>query len=917
MEIKKILIVALILCCFWSIFFGGLRVATDHPLWSQPILEELADLPFIWREILTDGIGKYVLTTLWLWPVTFLFGLLGKFGLDFSLITSLTNIFPVIIVCLVGTSRLLNYFSIRGIINIIGSVFYLLNSYLLLLVDGGQMHLGLAYALFPLLFLSYRYAIEKLSYSNAAKFSLIIVLMSIFDIRGLYIFGFLAMVDILFELFYSKHKKKLLVNVITLTLASMIFFIGINAYWILPGFLLKSPNLSATYLRVDQVNALSFSQLGHSLLFLQPHWPKNIFGLTTPILPEFFVIPILAFLPGILKIKDRWVGYWLIVAVISIFLTKGSNDPFPGIYSWLFTNLPGFSLFRDPSKFFFLTSLSYTILISIALFQISSVKLNNIYLSKLLKIVPAIFVIYIIYLIRPLYLDQMTGMFTKPFLEASYRKLSINLQNDPEFSRVLWIPNFSPLGFSSSVHPFLESSEIANKRPFLVNRVGSYEVSNYIRESNYMNQLFDVFGIGYIIYPPLDPKRIDKRDQYSPDLEGYYSAFLDQLTNLSWVKRADIDESKVPVLKTSSHQDRFFAVSNIWWIIGSDSIYENSTMSGTLNLSDNALVFSEEYPGLGDRLKDIPNIKIILNNKTLVDLASSFIDRSLMLFPAEKLKLDPGENGWWKRDSSDFIKWREFLQSKYSLDYQEFDFGGGLAISEGSNQLKLSDNRFESGKLLLARLMESSRSGQVSFHQGLKKIGSAITLNNYPGLSHIKLSGYKDIPSQEFTYSKSNLLWKEIGILNSNQPIIINTQGDLNVINAVAIIEPTLWEKYKLSSNDLSNNFVSSYTPDNIKEVSDKPLLSYTRVNSTKYVVKLLNQSKNGLVVFSQGHDPLWKIGSQSAIPVYSSLNLFEIGGDGKYIVEFEPQKYVYYGLVISSITLLIFISVFLFRNRQ
>jgi len=76
-------------------------------------------------------------------------------------------------------------------------------------------------------------------------------------------------------------------------------------------------------------------------------------------------LPVLAF-SAILFIADRWVIYFALTALLSIFLSKGLHPPFAGIYSWLGDHLPGFWVIRAPwEKFALVTSLAYAFLLGV------------------------------------------------------------------------------------------------------------------------------------------------------------------------------------------------------------------------------------------------------------------------------------------------------------------------------------------------------------------------------------------------------------------------------------------------------------------------------------------------------------------------------------------------------------------------
>jgi len=87
-------------------------------------------------------------------------------------------------------------------------------------------------------------------------------------------------------------------------------------------------------------------------------------------------------------------------------------------------------------------------------------------------------------------------------------------------------------------------------------------------------------------------------------------------------------------------------------------------------------------------------------------------------------------------------------------------------------------------------------------------------------------------------------------------------------------------------------------------------IISYQKIDPTKYVVKV-NASKPFMLSFAESYDPLWvayvngeKIQS---VPLYSVINGFWFNQIGllEITIEYEPQKWLYVGSIISATTLI------------
>lgn len=883
---KKFTIIFLLifLFSFWVFWQNSPRVANDYHLGSWSVISENS-FPWIWRETaVADGLGEYTAATLWSQPIHVYFWILSYFQISIIWVTKVL-LFLILIIGFFSLDKLLTYLKVDSIYKYTGILLYLSNSYFLLLIDGGQLSIALMYVIFPLCVYFYLKLVDKANWLGILKIIFSLSLISFFDIRFLFLLTLFFALHLVFRIivYPLKENLKLFRKLVLIGLVCTLTLFLFHAYWLLPVILSKGVNLPQTYGKVDQVDFLSLSSITHSLLLQQPHWYQNIFGKISNFRLEFSIIPLLIFSLPFLKRKDKRIGFWLIVAVVGVFLSKGSQMPVGEIYNWLFVNLPGFSLFRDPVKFYLFIALSYSVLLPISLKQISQFNYPISVINKIRYFFPVAVFVYLIFLMWPVYFNQMTGMFSQPRFEKDFFALSTILNQDQNFSRIFWIPTESPLGFSSTNHPWVGASGLVNKRPFSVGIKGTYESFNFLREASYMGEIFDVAGIGYIVYPPLDPIR----DDMHPDNIRYFYTFSNQLSKLPWLSK--IDSSSIPLFKTKSHQDKFFITQNLWWVVGSDNIYTESTKSAELKLSKNTLIFAEEYPGLGERIDQLPQAKIVLNGKSLIDLAATFINNSSILFPARNLEFDPNESGWWKREASDLIKWREFLQTKYGIDNQDFDLGGGWAVAEGERSLKI-DKKFNKGDMLLARVLESTRSGQLDFHNGEHLIGSINT----------KLKG-------------NNIRWFEVGELKSGEGIEIQSLGDINVVNSLAILNKDEWMNFKDKASKLQEKVLDFNEINAINSTS--PTVTYKRINPTKFVVNVANLTKPALLVFSQNYDNLWKLNGKSPLPVYSLLNGFEIDADGEYIVEFEAQKHVQPGLMISGLTTLILVMLLIRFN--
>lgn len=875
-KFNRYLIITFLLLIYWSFLIPGPRVATDFHYSYPEHLKSLFDLPYVWSTRWGGGLGHYV-STLWAWPFELLYGFAGILGISFQLIERIFGILLTVLLGFISINKLLTYYKLSSLGRLTGVAFFLANSYLILLIDGGQLNLAIAYCILPLSFYFYRNFIDKFKLNHLLLFTLSIAGISAVDLRVVILLAFLILLNLIFDLAFLRRIKSswdLLKKNILIGLFSLTFLILFNLYWILPIIFSETNSfIPVNFSNFDQINLASFSNISNGIFFQQPHWFKNNFGEISNIRVDFLLIPLLILLAPLLIRKDKRIVFWMFVILVSLFFSKGGQKPFPQLNLWLYENIPMFILFKDPTKFFFLLAIGYSILLGLSvekIYQILAKKIKRKYLGAVFSL----FIVgYLVYLNNPVILLKMNGLFSAPIYEKEFRSLNQAISSNDKFGRVVWIPVKSPLGFESPDHPAVDAFSLLEKRPFAVGVKGTYERLNFFREATHSGQLLDVSGVQSIAYPYLDYRKNISADQIK-----YYYTFLDQLLQTTYIKELD-SNSQIPKLDLKQYQDRIFIVENLWWVIGADKIYEESVKPG-LGLANNGIIFAEESVGLGERIKGIPFAKILFRNKTQLDFIASLLKEDDFIFLADNLKRDPDAFGWWKRETTDLIGWRNFLQEKYGIDNQDFDFGGGWAIAEKELVLKVDDVRFKQDSILLVRVLESSNGGEVSFYQDEEFIGSINTLKD-----------------------TNNVRWFEVGKLKKDDQIFIKTKGDINVLNSLGVVNEQDWAALRIEGLEILRK-QQVYSYEVIDDSMQQATIFYEKQNPTSYKLKVKGINKPQLIVLSESFNPLWQLNNQKALPVYSFLNGFVVEKDGEYLINFSAQKYVYPGLIIFLISL-------------
>jgi hypothetical protein len=451
----------------------------------KEVLNALSWLPTIWHP--EQGFGTSSLIRLWYdYPIQICIKFFSTVGFSWWVIDKLLWILPTII-GVFSSWKLARYVSLSKIYAAIASIIYITNTYFLLIFGGGQLGVALGYGIAPYVLLRFIKRIDSTTSSvkSGLQTGVWLALLVAFDLRLAYLT--LGAV-ILYFLLHAKNLYKIIpVFIIPGIVATLL-----HIFWILPVVLGAGgeSGLGGEYTSPGMLNFLSVADFSHAISLLHPNWPENLFGKVYFLQPEFLILPLLAFSALLfLKTEKKFhILFFPLLTLIGSFFAKGVNDPIGGIFQWMFIHIPGFIMFRDPTKFYLYVAIGYSVLIPFVLERINK------------RIIVLIFICYWIFTIRALFAGQVTGNFKPLLLSTEYVRLKNELVNDSVPSRTLWIPRTDYFAFSSTLHPVLTSDELFHNASVsgLIGIINSTEFEKTIREN----------GIGYVVVPEDTEKRI-------------------------------------------------------------------------------------------------------------------------------------------------------------------------------------------------------------------------------------------------------------------------------------------------------------------------------------------------------------------------------------------------------------------------
>jgi len=476
------LILLPVLLIFKNLFVPGPLAAGDAPHFFFEELKDLSFEPTAWtaRGHNLGGINQ----PLWLHPVMILYRYLGQL-LGNDLTIRILFYLPAIILAGLGPFLLTRYLKFSGKIQFFSSLFYLLNTYFLLLIDGGQVGVALAYGFFPvtLLFLI------KNKFWPALT---ITFLLTVADPR-------IAVICFLTALLWNLNSKNLKFYILL-----VVTLVGLTAYWWFPLAKIRQ----AVSLGMPD---LTLVRLRHAITIFSPHWPGNIFGkVANP--PWYFYGVSVLILGNLVWTKKR--------KLVILFL----------VFAFLAT-IPLGSAFRDSTKFFVPLVLLGGILIGQTVEKFKK------------SWATALVYVYLIFLVHPALLGNLNFVLSGNKYSGDFQKIYENSKTDNSFFRTAWFPSVHPLTFETESTPALDAKDLVNLRPLAAVNAGSSDNFNYIHRDNFLDW-YDLLGIKYLVFSgdPRNPYPNEEERQSWDDLLAL-TATTSGLVRQDWITDISVYEN--------------------------------------------------------------------------------------------------------------------------------------------------------------------------------------------------------------------------------------------------------------------------------------------------------------------------------------------------------------------------------------
>jgi len=418
-----------------------------------------------------------------------------------------------------------------------------------LIISGGQTGVAMAYGLAPFVLLQFVKTIDapkNITVKQTIKNGLWLALLIGFDLRLAYLILAAILMFYILGLVKKIEWRAILRQIAFIIIIPSGIAASMHLFWILPAVMYGKvvSGLGEAYTNAGMLKFLSVADFSHSLSLLHPNWPENLFGKVYFLQPEFLVIPLLAFLSLLFlkKTKNKQhILFFALLTLIGAFFAKGVQDPFGGIFNWLFLHVPGFVMFRDPTKFYLFIALGYTILIPSFLDNFSLLFKKNKWVLILL------FMLFWGITVRELFVGSVHGTLDRISVHNDYLKFEKQMSDETDFSRTFWVPTVERFAFPTTNHPSIDAFTVTKES-------SATGVVKWLENTTAEEQLAR-WSTQYVVVPIDNVGEIFTTERKYDDEKRV--SVISQLDMLPWLERQN-QYTALGVWKTKVYNNRFW-----------------------------------------------------------------------------------------------------------------------------------------------------------------------------------------------------------------------------------------------------------------------------------------------------------------------------------------------------------------------
>lgn len=494
---------------------GGLVIGSDWVRRSQDELLSYFPWPHAWNSAQQIGENQGVYLTGF--PVFALCGLIARLGGSWELAERLCFLWPYLILSVWGSYALGYRLTRSPIASAVGAFVFIASTWTIALVERGGISSIVAAAIMPFIAIAALGFVSKPSVRGGVLIAALLLAQIAYDLRYVYISLVLCAIVGIDRLIRDRSLRRL--RLATPGLAAVaVGMLGFNLYWLVPQIVAPvhaSPGYGSTF---DYTVTSAYMSLNHSLALFNAyyHWvaddsPFNAY----PVDPSFYVLPVLAFGGLALAWRRRVTRPFAFAAFVCILLDAGPNPPLGPINIWIYSHVPGMTLFRDVTKWMSLHSLAYAVAIAVglsSLFALARLRFGRI--AALRAAVGALVVLSIGYawLMRDAFNPTRFRSFAVEPRPADVVRLEDFLDRGSTFYRVLVFPRDIEPMRPDHRHPYVEAQQVANGNGFDGFRDFDSDWSSifWFYTSPFIPDLMRELNIRYVVVPYDDDRIVYK-----------------------------------------------------------------------------------------------------------------------------------------------------------------------------------------------------------------------------------------------------------------------------------------------------------------------------------------------------------------------------------------------------------------------
>lgn len=537
----------------------------------QPLLN--GDWRFYFSSSLASGITPSIWSSskiafgdlsvaLWRYPLDVFNALFGIFGYSSNISDKFLVLWPIIFLAPIGSFFLVKKITKSDISGFIGALIFSFNTYFLSINTQGHLLLTLAFSVGVFAILSFINLLDAGRKIFIPITAVLLFIVGFIDLRSLYVVtGIIILYAVYNQLVIEKSWNNSKAN---LANSFLVFFILIllNLYWIFP--FLTANTLTSNEILARPILEGNFYSIQNVIALFYPFWtetePTWFFVQKIPI--YFWLLPILAFFGFAIGRKNKQIIFFALLALIGVFLTKQDSAPFGQIYNFFYNNIPGFSAFREASKFYFLIILSYSVLTGYFVFWL----FNNLKNKTIKYIVILLIVLLPLLNTIPMVSGSIGTMFIPRAMPKDVQKIDKFLFDQKEHTGVFWINLDLFWLASSNNHPLIWGS-VSTLREWEKITDGSFDPTIDLTSSNIQAEKIMTFLVseegkrllsqgsyGYVI---VNLKNNDWTD-IGIDQRSW-SKLANKLKDLEYLEQINIGTDNVLVFRNLNVRPRVYA----------------------------------------------------------------------------------------------------------------------------------------------------------------------------------------------------------------------------------------------------------------------------------------------------------------------------------------------------------------------